>query len=101
MTVELIYWDSAAFLAYFQEEPGRVELCHSTLERAVTGEVLIITSTLTLAECLWLRGERRVPKDRAELVRRFFRRSCIRVRNVTRAVSEDAQTLEHFHHECV
>jgi predicted nucleic acid-binding protein len=93
MSVELIYWDSAAFLAYFQEESGRVELCRGTLERAGAGDVFIITSALTIAECLWLRNAPRVQKDRAETVKRFFRRSFLRVRNVTRSTAELAQDL--------
>ena len=93
MSVELVYWDSAVFLAYFQEESGRVELCHGTLERAGAGDVCIITSTLTIAECLWLRNSPPVPKDRADTVRRFFRRSFLRVRNVTRRTAELAQDL--------
>jgi predicted nucleic acid-binding protein len=34
-----------------------------------------------------------IPEAKANLVRRFFRRSYMRVRNVTRAVSESAQDL--------
>jgi predicted nucleic acid-binding protein len=75
MSVELIYWDSAVFLAYFQEEEGRVDLCRGTLERAGVGDVFIITSTLAIVECLWLRNAPPVPKDRADIIRRFFRRS--------------------------
>jgi predicted nucleic acid-binding protein len=93
MIRELIYWDSAAFLAYFQNEPASAELCQSTLERAEAGDILIITSTLTIAECLWLKGSPKLSKDRAEIIRRFFRRSCISLRNVTRATSELAQDL--------
>jgi predicted nucleic acid-binding protein len=93
MSAELVYWDSATFLAYFQQESGRVELCRGTLERAGAGEVCIITSALTIAECLWLRNAPPVPKDRADTVRRFFRRSFLRVRNVTRRTSELAQDL--------
>lgn len=90
---ELVYWDSVCFLAYFQEEAGRVGACQATLERAEAGEILIVTSALTLAECLWLRNVPPIPKDRADIVRKFFRRSTIRLRNVTRFISEDAQTL--------
>jgi predicted nucleic acid-binding protein len=93
MATELIYWDSATFLAYFQEEASRVDLCRGTLERAETGEVCIITSALTIAECLWLRGSAPIPKNRAQVVRQFFRHSYIRVRNVTRKTSEMAQDL--------
>ena len=93
MSIELIYWDSAVFLAYFQEEEGRVELCRGTLERAGAGDVFIITSTLSIAECLWLRNAPPIPKDRADTVRRFFRRSFLRARNVTRRTAELAQNL--------
>ena len=94
MKPNLIYWDSAAFLAFFQEEEGRVDLCRNTLERAERGQIGIITSALAIAECLWLRGQVvPIPKDRAEIIRRFFRRSFIRVRNVTRQTSELAQDL--------
>lgn len=93
MPVEFIYWDSDAFLGWLQEEPGKVDLCKGTLDRARDGEVLIFTSALTLAEVLWLRGGPRVAKDKADILRNFFRRSYFRVRNVTRKISEDAQDL--------
>jgi predicted nucleic acid-binding protein len=93
MAAELIYWDSATFLAYFQNETGRVERCRGTLERAQAGEVGIIKSSLAIAECLWLRGQDQIPRDRAEIVQKFFRRWFIRVRNLTRNTAESAQRL--------
>ena len=93
MSKEIIYWDSDAFLGWLQEEPGKVDLCRATLERAKKGEVLIVTSALTLAEVLWMRNAPKISKHKADLVQRFFRRSYIRVYNVTRAISESAQDL--------
>jgi predicted nucleic acid-binding protein len=90
---ELIYWDSDAFLGWLQEEQDKVELCKGPLERAKAGEVLIVTSALTIAEVLWRRRGPRLPKDKAEILRRFFRHSYIRVRNVTRAIAESAQDV--------
>lgn len=72
MTLELIYWDSDAFLGWFQEEAGKVDLCQGTIERSKTGEVVVVTSTLTLAEVLWMRGGPRIPEEKADKVRRFF-----------------------------
>ena len=63
------------------------------LSEQKNGEILIVTSTLGIAESLWLRGQAKVPKDRAELVRKFFRRSYIKTYNVTRKIAEDAQDL--------
>jgi predicted nucleic acid-binding protein len=79
--------------SWLQSESGKAELCEGTLQRADGGEVLIVTSTLTIAEVLWMRSAPSIPKDKAEIVRRFFRRSSMRLRNVTRAVSESAQEL--------
>ncbi len=91
--MEALYWDSNAFLAWLQEEPVSVDLCRATIERAEAGEVLIVTSALTIAEVLWLKNHPKVPEARAELVRGFFRRSYIRVRNVTRLIAENSQSL--------
>jgi len=93
MPIELVYWDSDAFLGWFQAEPGKADLCAGTLKRADQGEVLILTSALTIAEVLWMRGAPMIAQDRADIVRKFFRRSYLRIRNVTRAVSENAQDL--------
>lgn len=93
MSAELLYWDSDAFLGWLQNEPGKAELCEGTIKRAEAGEVLIITSALTITEVLWMRGAPKVSRDKAQILRRFFRRSFIRVRNVTRAVAENAQEV--------
>src|SRR5208282_2015035 len=97
MPVELVYWDSDAFLGWLQAEQGKAELCAGTLKRADQGEVLIFTSALTIAEVLWMRGAPMIPQTKAEIVRKVFRRSSVRVRNVTRAISESAQDLVWTH----
>ncbi len=93
MSVEKIYWDSNCFLSHFQAVDGQVEKCDGVIERAERGDVLIVTSALTLAEVLWLRGGPKLSKDKAELIQKFFRRSYIRVYNVTRKNAEEAQSL--------
>lgn len=65
MTVELIYWDSDCFLGWLQEEPGKVEACSGTLERAQDGDVVIVTSALTIAEVLWMRGAPKINEEKA------------------------------------
>lgn len=80
-----------------QAEPSKANLCAGTLKRAEAGEVLILTSALTLAEVLWMRGAPPVTEDKADLVRKFFRRSHIRLRNVTRVIAENAQDLVWVH----
>jgi len=97
MTIEKIYWDSDAFLGHLQNEPGKANLCQGTLIRANKEEVLIVTSTLTPAEVLWMRNAPRITADKANIVKRFFRRSYIRLYNVTRSISEYAQELVWSH----
>lgn len=90
---ELIYWDTDAFLGWLQKEPDKVDLCKGTLERAKAGEVVIVTSALTIAEVLWRRGAPRLSKVKATVLRKFFRHSYIRVRALTRAIAERAQEV--------
>jgi predicted nucleic acid-binding protein len=91
----LRYWDSATFLAYFNEEPGRVDCCEAVLEDAEKGRILIITCALTLAEVLALRGQPRLPPEPAlkRKVINFFKNEYISVQNVTRQVAELARDL--------
>lgn len=91
MTIEKIYWDTDCFLGHFQSETGKAEKCDGVLERAERGDVLIVTSALTIAEVLWMRGGPRLAKDKAAIVQKFFRRSYIRVVNVSRKIAESAQ----------
>jgi predicted nucleic acid-binding protein len=91
MTIEKIYWDTDCFLGHLQGEVGKAEKCDGVLERAERGDVLIVTSALTIAEVLWMRGGPRLPKDKAEIVQKFFRKSYIRVVNVSRKVAMAAQ----------
>lgn len=91
MTVEKIYWDSDCFLGYFQEEPDKAEKCDGVIQRAERGDVLIVTSALTLAEVLWMRRAPRLTREKAKIVQKFFRRSYIRVYNVSRKIAEAAQ----------
>ncbi|MDP6819475.1 MAG: type II toxin-antitoxin system VapC family toxin, partial [Alphaproteobacteria bacterium] len=93
MTVEKIYWDSDCFLGHFQAEPGKAEKCDGVIQRAERGDVLLVTSALTIAEVLWMRGAPRLPKDKSEIVQKFFKRSYIRVYNLDRKKAEAAQSL--------
>jgi predicted nucleic acid-binding protein len=93
VSIEKIYWDSCAYLGWLQEEADKVKLCKGTIERAEAGEVLIVTSALTIAEVLWLKGGPKLPKDKLTILRKFFRRSYMRVINVNRAIAESAQDV--------
>lgn len=92
---ELRYWDANAFLAYFQEEKGRVDSCEAVLEEAEKGKILIVTSALTLSEVLALRGKNRLPPnpEMKTKVIDFFKNEYIAVQNVTREIAELSRDL--------
>lgn len=85
------YWDSDCFLGYLQEEPDKVDLCQEVLDAAQDGHVLIVTSALTIAEVLALRGRDPIPATTRRKVENFFRNDFIAVRNITRRVAENAR----------
>lgn len=90
---EKIYWDSNVFLAFLQNEEGREAACRARLKSAELGEILIVTSALTIAEVIWLKGEPRLTEDKAETLNNFFQKSSIRSVNLDRKIAQDAQRL--------
>jgi hypothetical protein len=90
--VDRRYWDSDCFLGYLQEEPDKADLCQEVLEAAEDGHVLIVTSALTIAEVLALRGREPIAPAKRAKVEAFFRSGFIAVRNITRRVAENART---------
>lgn len=87
------YWDAAAFLGWLATEEEREELCRPVIRAAENGELVLVTSALTLAEVLWLRGNDKIPRDRAEEVRAFFLHKYITVRDVDRTTAERAREM--------
>ena len=57
-TPERIYWDSCLFLAYVNEEPGRVDVVSDLLASSSTGELTVYTSDLSRVEVAFATLER-------------------------------------------
>lgn len=85
------YWDSACFLAWFNEEPGRWEVCGSVLQAAEDGKIELVTSAFTITEVLQPKGEKPLSAEKRTLVQRFFRRPEFVIVNVDRRLAEHAQ----------
>ncbi|MEQ1718342.1 MAG: type II toxin-antitoxin system VapC family toxin [Hyphomicrobium sp.] len=92
MSAEQRYWDSDCFLGWLLEEPDKVEHCRQVLSAAEDGKILIVTSALTIAEVLALRGHLKIPAADREKVENFFRQEYIVVRNITRRIAENARS---------
>lgn len=65
--------------------------CMGTLQAAEAGEVRLVVSALAIAEVLMLKGHPVIPSERSQMVRDFFRKSWISVRQVDRTIAELAQ----------
>ncbi len=91
MSRERRYWDSDCFLGWLQAEPDKQEACRGVLDEAKGGSILIITSALTIAEVLALRGRPKIDASCRHAVEQFFRQSYISVQNVTRRIAEAAR----------
>ena len=87
------YWDSNAFLGWLAEEPDKIDYCRPVIEAAEAGKVRILTSTLTIAEVLWIRGRDRIRADSAAKVEAFCRHQWTVVRELDRFIAEDARAL--------
>lgn len=88
-----VYWDSNAFLGYLKEEPDKVEPCGDVLRAAENGLLVIVTSALTIAEVIYLKGSPKLPSEQRKKVTDFFKSEFISVRNVTRATADLASEL--------
>lgn len=93
MARDLFYWDANAFLGFLNGEDDKSTYCEAVLEQARNGHVLIVTSALTLAEVLFIKGGKKLDPSKRGKVDIFFRADFISVKNVTRAISEMARDV--------
>src|SRR5260221_4010954 len=87
------YWDSVAFLEWLSNEPDKVPACKAVIDAAESGSIVLVTSALTIAEVLWLKGHKKLDAAHARTIEAFFRHSWIVVREVDRFIAEDAREL--------
>lgn len=54
----LVYWDSCVFLSYLEKTPSRIGTLDAVVEEARQKHILIVTSTLSIAEVAYAAQER-------------------------------------------
>lgn len=87
------YWDSDCFIAWLAAEADKVDDCRTVIRAAERGDLVIVTSSLSIAEVVKLRHHSPVPVADADQVRKFFRQPYIVVRELDRFLAEEAQSM--------
>jgi predicted nucleic acid-binding protein len=93
MARDLVYWDANAFLGLLNEEPDKRQACEDVWVAAQKGQIAIVTSTLTVAEVIYVKGLPKLDPNKRPLVNNFFRQPHIVQRPVTRTIAELARDV--------
>lgn len=93
MARESIYWDAVAFLGMLNDEPDKSQKCDDVWVAAEKGHFLIVTSCLTIAEVIYIKGTPKLDQSKRVRVSAFFRAPHIAQRPVTRAIAELARDV--------
>ena len=97
---EWLYWDSNVFLSYFNAENPRIQVLDALLQemRASQGCRMIITSTYTIAEVVYVRAGSAEATDDQEMddVMDFLWRdsSLLRFADLTQGLAQHARQLQ-------
>jgi predicted nucleic acid-binding protein len=95
MDRKIVYWDTAAFLALLNkdaDDPG-CESCEDVWNVCENGLMSLVTSTLTIAEVIHLKGTPKLDPSKRPLINSFFRASHIIQKPLTRAIAELARDV--------
>ncbi|MDQ3772954.1 MAG: type II toxin-antitoxin system VapC family toxin [Pseudomonadota bacterium] len=95
MARESVYWDSAAFLGLLNpnEEPHRAQKCEDVWVAAEKGHLLIVTSTFTVAEVIYIKGVPKIDPAKRPKLDRLFQAPHLAQRPLTRIIAQLARDI--------
>ena len=93
MVKDIVYWDANCFLALLNKETEKITCCQGVMKKAESGELLIVTSALTLIEVVKMKGKPKLTSAVEKTIRGFFENSFIYIQNVDRDVGIKAREL--------
>ena len=93
MARQIVYWDSNAFLGLLNGEQDKVQSCDDVWEAGERGLLMIVTSTLTVAEVIYAKGASKLDPIKRPLVNNFFRAGHIVQKPLTRSIAELARDV--------
>ena len=86
------YWDSCVFIDRLQRTPHRIGPLEQITNDAADGKVLIVTSTMAIAEVVRVDSQEN-DETQDNLIRDYFDNDCIVVHQVDRRIAEDAARI--------
>jgi predicted nucleic acid-binding protein len=93
MPKQVVYWDSNAFLGLLNGETDKEQACEDVWVAAERGLIVIVTSTLTVAEVIYAKGASKLDASKRPLVNNFFRAPHIVQKPLTRHIAELARDV--------
>ena len=93
--IAVAYWDSNAFLAMINDDRSSSEMagCNNAWAACEKGLMHIVTSTLTTAEVIYMKGTPKLDASKRVLVSNFFRQHFISQKPLTREIAELARDV--------
>lgn len=93
--IKAICWETNCFLALFNKEQGRVDICNAIIESAKKGEIKLYTSYLTICECAKIKDE--YASEAEEIIAKFFKHKYIIPVAISYKVSRITRNLVREH----
>ncbi|MHB8390531.1 MAG: type II toxin-antitoxin system VapC family toxin [Acidobacteriaceae bacterium] len=93
MPREIVYWDANAFLGLLNGETDKVASCEDVWKAGERGLLIIVTSTLTVAEVIYVKGASKLDVSKRPSVNNFFRVAHIVQKPLTRIIAELARDV--------
>jgi hypothetical protein len=90
---QMIYWDADCFLGFLKEETDKIQWCKGTTKQAEEGNLIIVTSAITLIEVVKLDTQLRLSADAEKTIKDFFKNPYIYIHNVDAEVGIIARDL--------
>lgn len=95
---DLVYFDACVFIELLQQSiQKRFEACEDLREKAAKGDLIIVTSSVTIVEVNKLPDSPQLPEEQSKKILEFFENPYIAVRVPDRRTAEYAHELTRTH----
>jgi predicted nucleic acid-binding protein len=93
-----VYFDTCVFIELLQQlDQKRIDACEDLRQKAIKGEIVIVTAAVTITEVNKLPDLPAIPEEQSRLILEFFENPYISVRPVTREIAEYAHEIVRVH----